>query len=81
MPTRRKNNRFCHLLGLNKNIANNVNLDKDLPVKDIPTHKHRGLNHGACTNLKYRRLGEVEAVACSIVHNFLTGSRVGNLPS
>ena len=69
MPNRREHNRFCRSLGLNPSIANDVNYDKDLPAKDAPGINHRGFNHGACTNLKYRQLGWTKAVACSIVHN------------
>jgi len=68
MPVRREHNRLCRLLGLNSSIANDVNYDKDLPVKDIGRY-HRGFNHGACANLKYRCLGGTQAVACSIAHN------------
>jgi hypothetical protein len=71
MPNRREHNRVCALLGLNRSIANNVNRDKDLPAKDIPGRNHRGFNHGACANLKYRRLGGTEAMACSVAHNTL----------
>jgi len=71
MPNRREHNRVCALLGLNRSIANDVNRDKDLPAKDIPGKNHRGFNHGACTNLKYRRLGGAEAMAYSVAHNTL----------
>ena len=71
MPLRRKHNRFCFLLGLDRFVANIVNRDEDLPSKDMPGRIHRSFNHGLCTNLKYRRLGGAEAVSCSIAHNIL----------
>jgi hypothetical protein len=71
MPIRREHNRFCRLLGLDLSIANDVNYDKDLPANGIPGMDHRGFNHGACTNLKYRRIGRTKAVVCSIAHNML----------
>ena len=52
MSLRRKHNRFCFLLGLDRFVANIVNRDKDLPSKDMPGRIHRGFNHGMYTSNK-----------------------------
>ena len=71
MPSRIVHNKVCVRLGLRLIIADRINRAKDIASSIIPGPLHRGWNHGFGTNLKYLKLGGIEAMVIGKLHDIV----------